>query len=234
MSSTNRPTRHSVLGTLVDRSICMPYAKPQVIRRGHRRLRDEENGAWTTVASIREDVAAAAGFLHTSFEATDGTQEWSAAELAADPAGPWWSKPRDDFFALDSHDRDWVLDRLEETAHRAAACLEDEAVDRGWSWIWSQPSFAQPGKVRPTITRPDIVAGLDWKHCDLIDLKTSSQDELSRAVKPAQKKAFASWTASMRALRFCPERCLALVVSTETDAWEWVESPVPESAADGH
>ena len=95
---------------------------------------------------------------------------------------------------------------------------------RDWSWLWSQPSFARPGKLRPSITRPDLVGGLDWKRCDVIDLKTTSNWEMKTAVKPDVKKSLESWSESLRALRFDPQHCLVLVVSTEEDdRWEWFE-----------
>ena len=35
---SNGARKKAVLGTLVDRAVCMPYAKPQVLRRGRRQL----------------------------------------------------------------------------------------------------------------------------------------------------------------------------------------------------
>lgn len=60
------PNRHTVLGTLTDRAICMPYAKPQVLRRGHRRQVGTD-GRWQTQSSILEDTAAAAAFTQLTY-----------------------------------------------------------------------------------------------------------------------------------------------------------------------
>lgn len=223
----NDPNRHTVLGTLVDRAVCMPYAKPQVLRHGHRRYKDNA-GDWHTGASIREDTEDASAFIVHSLRSPGAHRDWSKAELALDPAGPWWSKTRDDFLGLDDEAQEWVLDHLESTADRAASCLQKEAEERGWAWLWSQPSFASPGKLRPSITRPDLIGGLDWKKCDVIDLKTTSKPELRLAVKADQEKAFESWVDSLRAMRFTPVQCHSLVVSTAADRWEWIESPAPD------
>lgn len=82
------PTHHTVLGTLVDRAVCIPYAKPQVLRHGFRRHQDEDSGRWRTVAPISEDVATAAEFLVTGLTEDGERGRWSRAELALDPAGP--------------------------------------------------------------------------------------------------------------------------------------------------
>lgn len=227
---SNAPTANTILGTLVDRAVCMPYAKPQVLRRGSRRHQDEDSGQWRTVATISEDAAAAAEFLATCLTASGANRRWSRAELALDPAGPWWAKPRDDFLKLDTDARKWVLDRLEDTAVRAAGCLEDQAVDRGWAWLWSQPSFASPGKVRPSITRPDLIGGLDRKRCDVIDLKTTGRDDLRSTVKSDQANAFRSWVTSLTAMGFTPVHCCVLAVSTTDDRFEWIEFPSTDRA----
>lgn len=224
----NDRTPQTVLGTLVDRAVCMPYAKPQVLRSGYRRQRDEDLGKWKTVASISEDTAAAAEFLVRILTESSADSRWSKAELALDPGGPWWAKPRDDFFQLDNDARDWVLDRLQVTAVRAAECIQNLSVDREWAWLWSQPPFASPGKLRPSITQPDLIAGRDWKHCDVIDLKTTGKDDLRGVVNSSQAKAFGSWAASLRALGFIPEHCLALAVSTTDNRHEWIEFPAQD------
>lgn len=229
---SNAPTANTILGTLVDRAVCMPYAKPQLLQRASRRHLDEDSGRWRTVATIGEDVSAAAALLVTCLKASGADQRWSRAELVLDPAGPWWAKPRDDFLRLDRDGRNWVLDRLEGTAVRAADCLEDQAVERGWAWLWSQPSFASPGKVRPSITRPDLIGGLDRKRCDVIDLKTTCKDDLHSTVKSGQANAFRSWATSLTAMGFTPVHCVVLVVSTSDDRFEWIEFPSPDPAGD--
>lgn len=210
---------------MTDRAICMPYAKPQVLRSGHRR-QIGTNGRWQTQASILEDTAAAAAFIVGSLESPHAHKDWSKAELALDPAGPWWSKPRDDFLGLSSDERDWVLDRLEDTVATAASHLQDRATKRRWTWLWSQPSFATPGKLRPSITRPDLVGGLDWTRCEIIDLKTTSRPELSAVMTTQLRRALASWAGSLRALGFDPVSCHALAVSATTGKAAWIEAPV--------
>lgn len=220
---SNDPNRYTVLGTFVDRAVCMPYSKPQVLRRGHRRFKGED-GSWTSVATIREDVAAASEFLTNALASKRAGAAWSKASLAVDPAGPWWSKPLEDFLALVSSDREWILDRLELTADLAAEAIEDEAVDRRWSWLWSQPSLAKPGKLRPSITRPDLLGGMDWKRCDLIDLKTTARDDL-QAVASGQAARFDRWTMALTAMGFTLEERGVLVVSSVDERREWVEIP---------
>lgn len=227
----NEPNRHTVLGTLIDRAVCMPYAKPQVLRGGYRRFRGDD-GRWQTGPSIGEDIAEAASFLVRSLWAPDIDEDWSSAALALDPAGPWWPKARNDFIGLNHEAQSWVLDHLEVTADRAAVRLQHEAEDRGWSWMWSQPAFASPGKLRPSITQPDLIVGTDWKRCSVIDLKTTSRDVLRAAVKSEHKRQFASWVKSLQSQQFIPVRCQALVVSTVTDVSEWVEVPMPDPEAD--
>lgn len=210
----------------------MPYAKPQVLRHGFRRQKDKDSGQWRTVAPISEDVASAAEFLVTCLTAPDAQDRWSKAELALDPAGPWWAKARNDFFQLDNDNaRKWVLDRLVNTAVRTAEYIENEAVDRGWAWLWSQPPLASPGKVRPSITQPDLIGGLDWKRCDVIDLKTTGLDDLRSTAKSSQTNIFAKWVASLRAMGFTPDQCWVLAVSTTDDRYEWIMFPTTEPSA---
>lgn len=217
------PSRYTVLGTLVDRAVCMPYSKPQVLRRGYRRFKDEE-GSWTSVTTIREDVSDASEFLIEALASKRAGTAWSKAALAVDPAGPWWSKPLEDFLALVSSDRAWILDRLELTADLAAEAIEEEAVDRRWSWLWSQPSLATPGKLRPSITRPDLLGGMDWKRCDMVDLKTTARDDL-QAVASGQTVRFERWAQALTAMGFTPEERGVLVVSSVDERREWVEVP---------
>lgn len=218
------PNQYTVLGTLVDRAVCMPYSKPQVLRRGQRRYKDDD-GPWRSVATVREDVAASSAFLVECLQARGARAGWSKAALALDPAGPWWAKSQGDFFALSAGERAWVLDRLEDTADRAAGAIEEEAIGRKWSWLWSQASLAKPGKLRPSITRPDLLGGMDWKRCDLVDLKTTAQSDLRTMTRSGQEARFARWTEALTAMRFTPENRRVLVVSSVDDRWEWVEVP---------
>lgn len=217
------PSPHAVLGTLVDRAVCMPYAKPQVLQRGHRCGWDEEHHRWSKTATIQEDVREAATFLGSSLESPSAYRDWSRAQLAVDPAGPWWSKTLDDFLALDDDSQRWVLERLESTAELAAGCLQEESVEQQWTWLWSQPSFAEPGSRRPKITRPDLVAGLDRHRCVIIDLKTTSRTDLSSVVADDQAQAFSTWSASLVAMGFWPVERWVLSVSTQEQRHEWVD-----------
>ncbi|GAB3252496.1 hypothetical protein [Arthrobacter pigmenti] len=179
------------------------------------------------MATIREDVGEAASFIVRSLKVRGACREWSKAELALDPAGPWWSKPRDDFFGLDENCRAWILDHLETTAAQAAGCLQKKAEDRSWTWLWSQPSFAFPGKLRPSITRPDLVGGLARARCDILDLKTTSKDDLAAVVKDDQSETFLSWAGSLSVMGFTPVQCSVLSVSTAKDRRKWIEFPMP-------
>lgn len=89
-------SQYTVLGTLEDRAVCMPYARPQVLREGRRR-RQKIDGSWETIASVREDVALAADFIARSLKSPAAQKRWSPAELALDAGGPWWAKTRDVF-----------------------------------------------------------------------------------------------------------------------------------------
>lgn len=218
----SRPTRESVLGTLVDRAACLPYAKPQVLRRGHRCDWDQTR-QWLEVESIRTDIGDAASFIVGCLNSRGAQRGWSKAELALDPAGPWWAKTRDDFFELKSASRNWILERLEPTACLAAECLQAAAVDEKWEWLWSQPSFAAPGRNRPSITRPDLIAGLSETRCLVVDLKTTSASDLGSVVDDDLDEHFDVWTAHLKALGFVPTECWVLSVSTSDRRAEWIE-----------
>lgn len=84
-------TQYTVLGTLVDRAVCMPYARPQVLREGRRR-RQKLDGSWETMTSVQEDVALAADFIVRSLQSPAAQKRWSPAELALDAGGPWGRK----------------------------------------------------------------------------------------------------------------------------------------------
>lgn len=201
----------------------MPYAKPQVLRRGRRRHWDGNREQWVT---IRDDVGHAASFIVSSLESPMAQRDWSKAQLVLDPAGPWWSKVRDDFFGLDSESREWVLDHLEETSDRAAEHIQAEAVQRKWKWLWSQPSFVVPGGYYPFITRPDLVAGLSSTRCVVLDLKTTSHSDLRSVVTAKQQQAFDTWTKYLKAMKFDPVECLVLSVSTKEERYEWLDFPL--------
>lgn len=67
----------------------------------------------------------------------------------------------------------------------------------------------------PATTRPDLVAGLDWTRCLIIDLKTTKQREFSSAPRyKAQRQAFTTWAQYLRQLRFNPVSAEVLVAST--------------------
>lgn len=216
-------SRYSVLGTLVDRAVCMPYAKPQVLQDGHRCDWIGEHRRWSRVATIREDVRDAARFLASSLQSPKAVEDWSEAQLSVDPAGPWWSKTLYDFLALDDRTQRWVIDRLEVTANLAAECIQEESVEQQWTWLWSQPSFARPRGKRPRITRPDLVAGLDRHRCAIIDLKTTSRTDLSSVVADDQAQAFSTWSASLEAMGFWPVERWVLSVSTQEQRYEWID-----------
>lgn len=174
-------SQYTVLGTLVDRAVCMPYARPQVLREG-RRLQ-KLDGSWETMASVQEDVALAADFIVRSLKSPAAQKRWSPAELALDAGGPWWAKTRDIFFHLQEAEQEWVLDRLPPTAATAASAVESGSIMNDWSWLWSQPTLAAPGKLRPRFRIPDLIGGLNRKECDVIDFKTTIQTDLRDAGK---------------------------------------------------
>ena len=176
---SQQPSKFTVLGTLVDRAVSMPYAKPHVLHKGHRNEWDKVARKWQRVTSVQEDVREAADFITRILESRNANREWSKAEIAIDPAGPWWSKTRDDYLGLDDRSMEWVLDRFGQTAGLAAKDIEAKAVDQEWTWPWSQPSFATPGRNRPSITRPELIAGLCPTQCELADLKRPAKPTLA-------------------------------------------------------
>ncbi|MBO4145963.1 hypothetical protein [Kocuria rhizophila] len=62
----------------------------------------------------------------------------------------------------------------------------------------------------------------------MIDLKTTSKWDLRATLRSDKQRPFESWVESLRALRFDPQLCLVLAVSTEEDdRWEWFEVEPP-------
>ena len=206
-----------VLGTLVDRAVSMPYSKPQLLRQGRRISWNPDK------RSIVDDAIEAAVFLQKVLTARGVKHEWSKAVLAVDPAGPWWSKTRDDFCdALSPDDQEWVTKRLVPTVSLAAQWIQDAARAERWTWLWSQPSFAVPGDDIPVITRPDLVAGYSATRCLVIDLKTTSGklDEV-----PWSTDRFGDWTDHLSAARFDVVGRWVLAVPTDRTEALWIEVP---------
>jgi hypothetical protein len=197
MDEEPTPSKYKQIGTLVDRVVSMPYAKPQSLQRGCRVIKDETPGM-----PIPNDIADSADFVVSTLSADRGraTADWSPAQLAIDPAGPWWSGPVDDFYKLTPKDRQWILDRIQASAGAVADQLFESAKIERWRWLWSQPSLAKPGTVRrPKITRPDLVIGLSDKECMLVDLKVTTR-KLSQV--EYSENVFDTWTAAMRGMGF--------------------------------
>lgn len=201
----------------------MPYAKPQVIRHGHRCDWDQDARRWLPLGSIRNDIGDAASFIVECLSARGAQLNWSKAELALDPAGPWWAKARDDFFELGTGSRNWILERLNATACLAAERLEAAAIDESWKWLWSQPSFATPGKRYPSITRPDLVAGLSARRCLVIDIKSTGKPDLYSVVGDKQHASFDTWTGHLKVMGFNPTERWVLSVSTKRRRSKWIE-----------
>lgn len=213
----NHPTKNTVLGTLVDRAVCMPYAKPTALRGGCSVL---------TGLRIVDDVCEAADFLVEALADSDAAENWSPARLAVDPAGVWWSKPLHDFITLVDDAgpeggpaetaQQWVRRRLRIAARRAGEALQECAEAEGWQWLWSQPSFASPGDRIPRIVRPDLVAGTGTKQCLVIDLKTSRARGLRGVIRDTEKQAedFRVWARHLSGLGFEPIESWVLAVSS--------------------
>lgn len=207
----SKPTKFTVLGTLVDRALCMPYAKPQRLHRGWRTYWGKHQ------ATIADEVEEAVSFLRTALTARGARKPWSKAELAVDSAGPWWSKTRDDYLNLSNEDAGWVNDRLAPTANTAARITQQAAEDECWTWLWSQPSFVSPGNSLPAITRPDLVAGLSATACLLIDIKTTSGNLRDVAYSADN---FRTWSSNLEALGFTVDESWVLAVSSQrAEAW---------------
>jgi len=227
-----------ILGSLVDRAVSMPYSKPKQLEDGYRLEWDAEKRRVYKARSIAEDAADAAEFLQSALTDPSVEDDWSKAELAVDPAGPWWAKSRNDFCGLTPKPgaQNWVLDRLTAAVARTANAIQAAAVDEQWKWLWSQPSFAVPGKNYPRITRPDLIAGLSPKKCLVVDLKTTS-DELGGVNWSIDD--FNVWTGHLEAAGFDVVGHWVLAISTRKedpqDKTSWI--PVPDmggSTARGH
>jgi hypothetical protein len=205
-----------VLGSLVDRAVSMPYSKPKRLEDGYRLEWDAEKRRLYKERSIAEDTADAAEFLRSALTDPSAKDPWSKAELAVDPAGPWWAKTRDDFCGLTPkpNAQDWVIDRLAATVKRAANAIQAAAVAEQWTWLWSQPSFVLPGRNYPRITRPDLVVGLSPTRCLVVDLKTTSGelDDVDRSIDD-----FNVWTGYLEAAEFEVVGRWVLAISTVQD-----------------
>lgn len=214
--------QYTVLGSLVDRAICMPYARPQVLQNGRRR-RQKSDGSWETLASIQEDVANATYFISRALHSSDAQNSGSAAACLLDPGGPWWTTTRDAFFYLGEAERKWVIGRLLATTETAALGLERKAISENWTWLWSQPPLVSPGQLRPKFTYPDLIGGLGRKKCDIIDLKTTKQKDLISAVPlREQDRKFDKWRRALASMSFEPRYCWALSVSSVESEYKWV------------
>jgi hypothetical protein len=213
------PSKYKQIGTLVDRAISMPYAKPQALWRGCRVTYDK-----TPDVPIPNDIADSADFVVSTLSVDQGKAkaDWSPARLAIDPAGPWWSGPVDDFYQLTPKDRQWILKRIQASAGIVADQLFESAKEERWTWLWSQPSLVKPGTVRrPRITRPDLVVGLSGEECMLVDLKVTT-DELSR-VKYSEG-SFDTWTAAIRGMGFIVnERWVLAADANGENKPQWIQ-----------
>ena len=231
-SPRHQVTEATVLGSLVDRAVSMPFTLPQVLRKGHRRMLIE--GKWTTCASIAEDVGTAARLLKESLM-TLAASSASRTSALVDPAAPWRATNGVGFHELLNGEQDAIVDKLVPTALKIATHLERKAVDEKWAWLWSQPTLFKPGSMLPATTRPDLVAGLDWKRCLIVDLKTTKQREFNSALRhKAQLEVFTTWAEHLRQLRFNPISAEVLVASTVDSNCQWFDfSAACVTSADG-
>lgn len=204
------PTSHTVLGTLVDRALCMPYAKPTRLARGI---------SMDTNTLIADEVDQAAAFLLEALQDPDAAEAWSRAELSVDPGGPWWAKALSDYLGLSQREQDWVRSRLQLVASRAGAAVQEAATTEAWSWLWSQPPLLAPRsghESRPRIVRPDLVAGLKGDRCLLVDLKTRGRAEAvpRGETRYGQTRAFQEWAKLLRASGHEAKEAWVLAVSS--------------------
>jgi hypothetical protein len=181
---------------------------------------DVASRQWLQAATLQEDAEHAARFLHASVMSDTAQEEWSPARLSVDPAGPWWSATVDEFRSLDAaRERDWVLGRLIPTVKTAGCDLTRAARSEKWRWLWSQPSFVQPGDERPQISRPDLVAGLSAHRCLVVDIKTTSGSLSAVDYHPT---SFDLWANNLTSLGFTVVGSWVLAVSSVEPASEWV------------
>jgi hypothetical protein len=213
--SQEQVTPEQLLGTFVDRAVCMPFSKVQSLR----------HGSLPGGAPIDESITEACNSLGGFLSAPDAGDEWSSAQLIVDSGGPWWSKARDDFLGLDEtgdegrgQDAMWVLDHLPGAAGAAARLLDEAARDERWTWMLSQPTFLAPGEKRrdpPRITRPDLLVGIEGNRCIIIDLKVTTKSiefPYSGERKGKLDRAMARFTTQLEDLGFEVDSCWLLVV----------------------
>lgn len=225
MAKGKSKSKEMILGTLVDRAVSMPYAKPM----------DVSNWRKQNCAS---EVKLAAKLLKTALKEVGAEENWSTADLVIDPGGPWWSDTLRDFFNLSKSDMDWVLQRLIRVSSRASMAIDkawEEDLDLGsrWKWIWSQsPLIVRPGKYGsiPRISKPDFIVGVGGKRCELIDLKVTSRklneidlDYFSGVLR------FQEWQKVMESVGFRVDSKWILAVSSKickldmADRWRWLQ-----------
>ena len=106
------------------------------------------------------------------------------------------------------------------TAKTAGRALTQTARLEEWRWLWSQPSFVQPGGNRPKINRPDLVAGLSADRCLLIDIKTTSGSLSAVDYGPA---SFDLWAKNLTSLGFTVAGSWVLAVSSVQRATKWID-----------
>lgn len=219
-----KPTWSTMLGTLTDRSLTMPFVKLQVIKGG--RIARYDGCNYVPEESLTKATDDAATFLVKCLSPQSGFEElWSPARLAVDQAGEWWSKSVDDFMCLSENDRDKVRQGIRPCAAAAAHELETTANRNSWIWLLAQPSLVTPRLVKfanqkrfyPALTRPDLVAGLSPERCLLIDLKTTS-----RELHELYRSDFKPWIRAFeQGMGFKVDQCWYLVVQVKTKKTGW-------------
>ena len=183
-----RPTKESVLSTLVHRAAGLPWQRLQVIEDGCRVFRGE-------VFEMAEEIKSAAAELKEAFSLPreEVAADWSRARLLADAGGPWSDACVDEFLLVSRlrENRRWILDKLMPATATLADFLQDTAREEGWRAIWAEvPLLIGPGTPRPTIKKVDQIVFLGGPNCFLSELKVTTcpyaswpspdQDDLQR------------------------------------------------------
>jgi hypothetical protein len=168
-----RPTRESVLSTLVHRAVGMPWQRLQVIDGGRRVFRGE-------VFEMAEEIKSAAAELKEAFSLRreEVAADWSRARLMADAGGPWSDACVDEFLQVSGSrvNRRWILNNLMPATATLADFLQETAREEGWRAIWAEvPLLIGPETPRHTIKKVDQIIFLEGPNCFLSELKVTTR-----------------------------------------------------------
>jgi len=219
---TSRPSKESVLSTLVHRAVSMPLQRPQAIRLGRGQ-----------VFKIAEAIKDAADELEAAFTMPLGVvkRDWSRARLLADAGGPWFDDFVWEFFEVarpSNTDRLWVLDNFVSATAALADFLQETAEEEAWRSVWAEvPLVIGPGSRRPNIKKVDLIVFLEEPNCFLSELKVTTGPYSSwRTPEEKDAERFRQCREVLRSRGFVVVACYLLLADAygnRRPVWESVE-----------